>query len=106
MSHGFAIASSTWYDDNRIVDCSGATVARTSDILPQATAVMNLDRRVVHMDGNIDRIAAIKSRYGRDVIVEDLRDEALMVVTSLRKGLEVTQVLAESCVCFNSGRSS
>ncbi len=95
IRHGFAIASSTYYDDNRILDCAGATVARTSDLRPQATAVLNLDRKVVHMDGNLDRIERVKAKHGRDVIVEDLRDEALMVVTSLRKGLDIGQVLAE-----------
>ena len=93
--YGFAVAQSTWYDSNRVIDCTGATVARSSDILPHMTAVLNLNRRVLHMDGNLDKIPAVKARYGADVLIEDMRDEALMVITSMRAGLEVADIVRE-----------
>jgi predicted amidohydrolase len=95
IRYGFAVAQSTWYDSNRIIDCTGATVARTSDILPRMTALLNLDRRVLHMDGNIDKVPAITARYGGDVLIDDMRDEALMVITSMRPGLEAADIVRE-----------
>jgi hypothetical protein len=92
---GFAIAGSTFYDANRILDCTGATVARTSDLLPTATAVLNLNRRVVHMDCNLDKIDRMRTRYACDVLVEDLRDEATCVISSLKQGLEVEDLIRE-----------
>jgi carbon-nitrogen hydrolase len=95
VKYGFNIAMSTRYDYNRILDCTGATVARTSDILPYMTAEINLNRRVVHMDYNLDKINLIKTRFKKDVLIEDLRDEALMVISSMKKGLEVEDIIHE-----------
>ena len=74
---GVAIAGCTWNAENRVIDCTGATVARTSNLLPYATAVLNLNRRVVHMDYNLDKI------------------EACCVITSLKVGLEVADLIRE-----------
>jgi len=95
VRYGFAVAGGTWYDRNRIIDCTGATVARTSEIIPYATAVMNLNRRVVHMDGNIDKLDRMRSQYKGDVLVEDMREEAVAVITSLKPGLEVSKLITE-----------
>lgn len=95
VRYGFAIASCTWYDTSRILDCTGREVARTSDLSPTATAVLNLNRRVVHMDGNMDKLERMRTKYPGDVIVEDQREEATVVITSLKKGLEVADLIAE-----------
>ncbi len=95
VRYGFAIACSTYYARNRIIDCTGATIGRTSDILPYGTAVVNLDRRVVHMDQNLEQLDLLRTGYAGDVLVEDLRDEALCVITSLRPGLEVADLMRE-----------
>lgn len=92
---GFAVAGSTFYNANRILDCTGATISRTSDLLPYATATLNLNRRVVHMDYNLDKLDRMRTRYAGDVLVEDLRDEAICVITSLKKGLEVEDLIRE-----------
>lgn len=95
VRYGFAIAASTWYDNNRIIECAGATVGRTSDLLSYTTAVLNLDRRVVHMDGNLDKLDRMRTKYAGDVLIEDLRDEATCVVTSLKKGLGIAELIRE-----------
>lgn len=95
IRYGFNIAGSTWYDRNRIIDCTGATVARTSDIMPYTTAVLNLNRCVLHMDGNLGKLDEIRTKYAGDVLVEDMRDEALCVLTSLKKGLEVHDLIRD-----------
>jgi hypothetical protein len=95
IRYGFNIMGSTWLNNNRIIDCTGATVGRTSDILPCTTTVLNLNRRVVHMDYNISKIENMLNRYKGDVIVEDLRDEATCVITSLKNGLEVSDLIRE-----------
>ena len=95
LRFGFAIAASTYYDNNRIIDCTGITVARTSDHLPYATAVMNLNRRVVHMDYNLAKLDQMRSAYAGDVIIENLRDEGMCVITSLKRGLEVVDLMKE-----------
>ncbi|NUN98554.1 MAG: carbon-nitrogen hydrolase family protein [Candidatus Omnitrophica bacterium] len=95
VRYGFALAGSTWYDNNRILDCTGAVLARTSDYCPYTTGVLNLNRRVVHMDGNMGAIDRMRTKYPGDVIVEDMRDEAVVVITSLKKGLEVKDLIRE-----------
>lgn len=93
--YGFAIAASSWYDSNRIIDQSANTVAHTSDLTPYATAVLNLDRRVVHMDGNLPKIQQMVDKYGPDVLVEDMRDEGLVVISSLKEGLSISELIGE-----------
>jgi len=95
VRYGFAIAGCTYYQNNRILDCTGVTVARTSDLLPYATAALNLNRRVVHMDKNLAKLDQMRSKYAGDVLIEDLRDEALCVIISLKEGLEVTGLMRE-----------
>ncbi len=92
---GFNIAASTWYDYNRIIDCTGRTVAQTSDILPYTTCILNLNRRVVHMDFNLEKLRKMLDKYKGDVLIEDMRPEALCVITSLKKGLEVSGLIRE-----------
>ena len=95
VKYGFNVMGSTWFDNNRIIDCTGAIIGRTSDILPCTTTVLNLNRRVVHMDYNLSKIENMLNKYKSDIIVEDLRDEATCVITSLKKGLEVSELIKE-----------
>jgi predicted amidohydrolase len=95
VRYGFAVAQSTWYDRNRILDCTGAMVAQTSDLLPTMTACLNLNRRVVHMDFNLAKLDRMRDKYHGDVLVEDLRPEATCVITSLKPGLEVADLIRE-----------
>lgn len=93
VRYGFAVAGSTWYERNRILDCTGAVLAQTSDLLPHTTSVLNLNRRVVHMDGNLEKLERMRDRYAGDLLIEDLRDEATCVISSLKKGLEVADLI-------------
>jgi predicted amidohydrolase len=95
LRYGFNILGCTWYPQNRVIDCTGATVGRTSDILRATTTVLNLNRRVVHMDGNLGKIERMRAAYAGDVLVEDLRQEAVCVITSLKPGLEVADLIRE-----------
>ncbi|MHB0858355.1 MAG: carbon-nitrogen hydrolase family protein [Anaerolineae bacterium] len=95
VRYGFAIAASTYYLTHRILDATGITVARSSDIRPWATAVLNLNRRVVHMEGNLPKLDRMRAHYPGDVLVEDLRDEALCALTVLTPGLEVADLMTE-----------
>ena len=95
VRYGFSLAGSTWYAHNRVLDCTGQTVAQTSDIIPYTIARLNLNRRVVHMDFNLEKIEKMLDRYRGDVLVDDLRDEAVCVITSLKKGLEVADLIRE-----------
>ena len=92
---GFNIAASTRYEFNRIIDLTGNTLNQTSDINPQVTAAVNLNRRMVHMDFNLDKIESMIQHYPGDVLIEDLRPEATCVITSIKAGLEVEELLRE-----------
>jgi len=95
IRYGMNVVGSTWYDYNRIIDCAGRTVANTSDILPYTTAILNLNRKVIHMDGSWPAIENMRQKYAGDVLIEDMRDEACCIITSLKKGLEVADMIKE-----------
>ena len=95
VKYGFNLAASTWYENNRIQDLTGALVNCTSDYSPEIVGNLNLDRRVVHMDGNIEKVEPMLAEYGGDVTVEDMRPEATCAITSHREGLAIQDLLAE-----------
>jgi hypothetical protein len=57
--------------------------------------VLNLNRRVVHIDENWGKLDKMRTRYAGDIIVEDLRNEGTCVITSLKTGLEVADLIRE-----------
>jgi hypothetical protein len=57
--------------------------------------VLNLNRRVVHMDGNMGNLDKMRDKYSGDVLIEDMRDEATVCITGLKKGLEVKDLIKE-----------
>ena len=45
------------------------------------------------MDRNLPKLDMMRTRYSGDVIIEDMRDEAFVAITSLKEGLEVTDLI-------------
>jgi hypothetical protein len=95
LRYGFAVACSTYCDNNKIMDCTGTTISKTSNKIPHITGILNLNRRIVHMDGNLEKLEKIRDKYAGDVLIEDMRDEGCCILRSLKPGLEVDSLFEE-----------
>lgn len=93
--YGFTVACSTYYRVNRILDPTGAILNQTSDYFPGVTAQVNLNRRKIHIGYNMPGIEKLKRDRRDSVLIEDCREEAMVVISSLEPGLEIDPLLDE-----------
>lgn len=91
---GVYIISAILAEGGRIVDQSGAVLAESTYEALIARRI-NLDRRLLHMDYNWEKMDAILAKYGRDVSFEYFTREAVFAVASEREGLAIDDVIAE-----------
>jgi len=78
----------------QIVDQSGTVLAEATYEALIARRI-NLDRRLLHMDYNWDKMDAILEKHGPDVSFEYFTREACFTIASERAGLSVDEVIAE-----------
>jgi predicted amidohydrolase len=91
---GVYVISAILAELGRIVDQSGAVLAESTYEALIARRI-NLDRRLLHMDYNWDKMDAILAKYGTDVSFEYFTREAVFTIASEREGLSVDDVIAE-----------
>ena len=66
---------------------SGRNVSDAAGIAPLVTATLDLDRRLLHHDGNIDRLKRLCEKYGPTAAyVEWIADECLLIFGSRSPG--------------------
>ena len=56
---------------SRIIAPTGEVVASTTNYFDYVTARINLDCRLAHLDGNWEKLSALKEKYGPNVRVHD-----------------------------------
>lgn len=92
--HRYTVVSST-RSDARIIDVTGEIIERTGRASPIVSAQIDLEKGVFHGDFNWTQIEPLRARYGRDVTVRILHDEALMTVESQREDLTLARIIEE-----------
>ena len=91
---GVYVISAILAELGQVVDQSGTVLAESTYEAVIARRI-NLDRRLLHMDYNWDKMDAILTKYGRDVSFEYFTREACFTVASEREGLSVDEIIAE-----------
>ena len=91
---GVYIISAILAELGQIVDLSGTVLAEATYEQLIARRI-NLDRRLLHMDYNWEKMDAILEKHGRDVSFEYFTREAVFAIASEREGLSVDDVIAE-----------
>jgi len=59
----------------------GDVVAASSHIYRYAVATVNLDRQMLHMSSNLEKVKALKTKYGNKAIVTEKRDGIIMITS-------------------------
>ena len=59
------------YADADIIDPLGYPVTTTSNYRLNSVAILNLDYKICHLDGNKEKLTAARKKYGSEVKVQD-----------------------------------
>ena len=91
----FAVSSHSQGDESVFTDNFGREFARANMFEPALTRKVELDSIVMHMDGNYEKIPAIKTRYGDQIEIEQLRPEGRMIIRSVSRSVTVKEIMRE-----------
>ncbi len=88
-SYGFLTAPS------EIRDPLGEIVASSTNYFNYAVASINLDRKLVHLDNNWEKLVALKKKYGKEVIITDPGRIGAVIITSEKDGVSAEDMTKE-----------
>lgn len=73
----------------------GTVIASTTNYFDHVTATINLDCCLVHLDGNYEKLTALKAKYGSGVDITDPGDFGSVLVTNELDNITVQQMINE-----------
>lgn len=103
LRYGFAVVSA-YSVENAVIDHTGKYLAKQGlwtykvqqGMFPAwAAADLNTDRELFHLDYNQTKIAAIREKYPRDVLIESFDPEGFLYLSSLTDRLKVEDLIKE-----------
>jgi len=95
QTNAYAI-SSTIKGPARICDMTGETIAQTEFWNRNwICAPINLEKRMVHTWPYVRHFAAIKEKYGRDLLIRNYAEEEWSVLESLSPDVSIREVMSE-----------
>lgn len=95
QSRAYLISSVYPPNPSSVVNPLGSTVAESSTYNFSLVATVNLDYEVVHLDGNADKLADARRRYGRDISITEPGRLGAAMVTSCTEDVTAAQVVDE-----------
>lgn len=81
-----------------IINPVGEKIAHSTNYYDYITTVANLDCKVVHLDGNWDKIAAAKHKYGRGFTIFDPGELATVLLTSELAEISIDEIIKEFAI--------
>ena len=95
LDHHYYVVSSTTMLHSRIIDITGRILAETGTYNAIAELQIDLEKRVLSTDWNLEQVPAIRAKYGRDITIQMLLDEDMMTLQSQRPDLTVDDIVCE-----------
>jgi predicted amidohydrolase len=95
LDHHYYVVSAVRKDHARIIDVLSSVLAQTGPYTDIAEAVIDLDKQVFSTDYNLQKLAALRLKYGRDVTIDMRCDEDMFSLESQRADLSVAALMAE-----------
>jgi len=82
-------------DECTVINPVGEKIAHSTNYFPRVTATINLDCKVIHLDGNWEKLQAAKDKYGRDVTIFDPGHIGAVLLTSESVNRSVDEIIRE-----------
>jgi predicted amidohydrolase len=91
----FAVSSHAQGDESVFIDNYGREFARANMFTPALTRSIELDCKVLHISGNLPKMADIKRKYGNEIEIEVHRPEGRMILRATGEKIFVSQLVKE-----------
>ena len=88
-AYGFLTAPS------EIRDPLGEVIASSTNHYNYAVATINLDRKLVHLDYNMEKLTDLKKKYGDQVIITDYGKTGVVMISSEHRSINVDDMIKE-----------
>jgi len=92
---GCYIVSAIWTDLGQIVDLTGRQLVESYFAQPVIVHEINLNRRLLHMDYNWEKMDEMLEKYGSELTFDYVSPEACYAIGCERAGLDIEQVIDE-----------
>jgi len=73
----------------------GKVVASSTNYFHHVVTTVNLDSKLVHLDGNWQKLKDLKKKYGKSVTISDPGQLGSVLIASEQKGISTTQMIKE-----------
>lgn len=73
----------------------GEVVASSTNYFNYAVATVNLDRKLVHLDNNWEKLDALKRKYGKEVTITDPGKLGAVMISSEKLGVSAAEMVRE-----------
>jgi len=73
----------------------GEVIASSTNYFDYAVAKINLDRQMVHLDGNWEKLAGLQKKYGNGVTMTDAGELGSVLITSETEDATIEQMIKE-----------
>lgn len=93
--HQYPIVSSVMSYHGRVIDITGEYLTSTSRWSRLAVQDLNLDKRVFHTDGQMEKILALQEAYGPRVRVQSTTEEHVFTVEPLADNLTLDEIVRD-----------
>lgn len=78
-----------------IINPLGELVAHSTNYFSHVTTTINLDYQLLHLDGNWEKLAAARQRYGREIEISDPGQLGCVMLTSHHPERSSKEITAE-----------
>jgi predicted amidohydrolase len=95
IEHHYYIVSSVRKDHARIIDMTGKVLVETGLYNAFAEAQIDLEKKVFSTDYNLEKLAALRAKYGRAVEAQVCLDEDIFTLESHRADVTVADLAEE-----------
>ena len=79
----------------QIISPDGRTLASSTNYFKHVTHTVNLDCKLVHLDGNWEKLTALKTEYGRNVDISDPGHLGAVLLTSNCQDRSIDDLITE-----------
>lgn len=91
----YPVVTSVWPYQARVIDYTGRILAATSRWGRIAVCDLDLEKRLFHTDGQMDKLLAIQTQYGSRVRLETFNEEHLFTLQCIDPALALEDIIDE-----------
>ena len=94
-THQYPIVTSVWPYHAKLIERTGKIAGTTTRWSRLGLFDLNLDKRLFHTDGQMEKLLPMQEKYGQAIRIESFTEEHLFTLESLDPALSVEAVISD-----------